>query len=46
MLLGATARSIASHTSWARSGWSAPVNTAMICWQAGLSFRPLKKAGS
>ncbi|MFD4261601.1 DUF4396 domain-containing protein [Streptomyces sp. NPDC058534] len=32
MLLGATATSIASHTCRARSGWSAAVNTAMICW--------------
>ncbi len=32
MLLGATGRSIASHTCRARSGWSAAVNTAMICW--------------
>ncbi|GAA3485567.1 hypothetical protein GCM10018966_101000 [Streptomyces yanii] len=31
-LLGATVRSIASHTCRARSGWSAAVNTAMICW--------------
>lgn len=31
MLLGATVGFIASHTCRARSGWSAAVNTAMIC---------------